>query len=64
MTGTIFTSDIRKANKFVEEHISSFNRVNPVGGITDFEGFGRIYVKKSGFGTEGVEAYTRKACGD
>jgi succinate-semialdehyde dehydrogenase/glutarate-semialdehyde dehydrogenase len=60
LTGTIFTSDLRKANKFVEEHISSFNRVNPVGGITDFEGFGRVYVKKSGFGTEGLEAYTRK----
>jgi len=60
LTGTIFTSDIRKASKFVEEHISSFNRVNPAGGITDFEGFGRVYVKKSGFGTEGFEAYTRK----
>jgi succinate-semialdehyde dehydrogenase/glutarate-semialdehyde dehydrogenase len=61
LTGTIFTSDLKKANKFVEEHISSFNRVNPVpSAITDFEGFGRIYVKKSGYGTEGTEAYTRK----
>ena len=62
LTGTIFTSDLRKANKFVEEHISSFIRVNPSpsAGITDFEGFGRVMVKKSGYGTEGFEAYTRK----